>query len=158
MLKPIHSETDYKHALAEVSALIDANPRMGSDECDRLEILAALVETYERDLVDMRIRPAATPSMKPVFAIRRALHTQHIVPARYQEWVQSMVLHMPEDLHRETMHVFAIKAGAGGPRYKLVVLKPNGMVQTVPPNPVRAGGFRKRKKPEFKMLPAHKAA
>lgn len=46
-ISPIRSESDYRAALKEVSALIDLDPEPGSDNGDRLEILAALVETYE---------------------------------------------------------------------------------------------------------------
>lgn len=45
-IKPIHSELTYREALKEIELLFDALP--GSEEGDRLEILAALVEVYER--------------------------------------------------------------------------------------------------------------
>lgn len=84
MLKPIHSETDYKQALAEVSALIDANPAPGSDDCNRLEILAVMVETYERELVDMSIKPASPYK-------RIAIARRHVGPAEYEKMIEVIV-------------------------------------------------------------------
>ena len=46
-IRPIHSESDYRAALKQVSAYFDHEPEPGSDEGDRFEILAALIETYE---------------------------------------------------------------------------------------------------------------
>jgi len=45
-MKPIHTEDDYRVALAEVEALWDSPDR--SEDADRLEVLALLVEDYER--------------------------------------------------------------------------------------------------------------
>lgn len=44
-LKPIRTKTEYKTALREIEALMDAAP--GSPKADRLEVLAMLVEQYE---------------------------------------------------------------------------------------------------------------
>ena len=45
-LRPIKNESDYQNALAEIERLFDAEPN--SPECDRLDILTTLVETYEQ--------------------------------------------------------------------------------------------------------------
>ena len=45
-LKPIRTEADYRNALAEIGRLWEAPD--GSPEADRLEILAILVEVYEK--------------------------------------------------------------------------------------------------------------
>lgn len=45
-LKPIRTETEYRDALAEIEQLWNAPE--GSPEADRLEILALLVEAYEK--------------------------------------------------------------------------------------------------------------
>lgn len=45
-IKPIHDESSYQDALAEIEALWDAPD--GSPEADRLEVLALLIENYER--------------------------------------------------------------------------------------------------------------
>lgn len=44
-LKPIRTKTEYKAALREIEALMDAAP--GSPKADKLEVLAMLVEQYE---------------------------------------------------------------------------------------------------------------
>jgi antitoxin component HigA of HigAB toxin-antitoxin module len=44
--KPIRTEKDYEAALARLEAIFDAEP--GTPEGDELEILASLVQTYER--------------------------------------------------------------------------------------------------------------
>lgn len=46
-IRPIHSESDYQAALKEVSAYFDHEPEPGSDDGDRFEILATLIEAYE---------------------------------------------------------------------------------------------------------------
>jgi HTH-type transcriptional regulator/antitoxin HigA len=46
-IHPIHTETDYKSALKEVSAYFDNEPELGSPEGDRFEILLTLLEAYE---------------------------------------------------------------------------------------------------------------
>lgn len=45
--RPIHTEFDYKQALAEVSRLVDLDPKISTPNEDRLEVLAKLIETYE---------------------------------------------------------------------------------------------------------------
>lgn len=44
--RPIKSEADHKRALARLELLMDAEP--GSQEGDELDILATLVDDYER--------------------------------------------------------------------------------------------------------------
>ncbi|MFC5499197.1 type II toxin-antitoxin system HigA family antitoxin [Caenimonas terrae] len=46
-IRPIRSEADYRAALQQVSAYVDQEPEPGSEDGDRFEILAALVEAYE---------------------------------------------------------------------------------------------------------------
>jgi HTH-type transcriptional regulator/antitoxin HigA len=46
-IHPIHTESDYKAALRELSAYVDNEPPPGSEDGDRFEILATLVEAYE---------------------------------------------------------------------------------------------------------------
>lgn len=46
-IRPLHTEDDYRAALAEVSALVDQDPATGTPDGDRLEILSTLVECYE---------------------------------------------------------------------------------------------------------------
>ena len=46
-IHPIRTKSDYKRALREVSAYFDNEPVPGSEDGDRFEILATLVEAYE---------------------------------------------------------------------------------------------------------------
>lgn len=46
IIKPIHSESDYQAALAQIDAAWQAAD--GSDEADQLEVLSLLVEAYEK--------------------------------------------------------------------------------------------------------------
>ncbi len=62
-IHPIRTETDYKITLKEISALMNADPELGTPEGDRLDILVTLVQAYERKHV-----PVAAPD--PVEAIK----------------------------------------------------------------------------------------
>ena len=66
---PIRTEVDYKAALRELSAYFDNEPEPGSEEGDRFDILATLVETYENG-ISRSNRP--TPSKRSVSAWNRA--------------------------------------------------------------------------------------
>lgn len=46
-IRPIHTEADYRAALADVSALMASDPAPGTPKGDRLDILATLVQAYE---------------------------------------------------------------------------------------------------------------
>ena len=46
-IHPIRTDKDYKAALRELSAYFDDEPLPGTEEGDRFEILATLVESYE---------------------------------------------------------------------------------------------------------------
>ncbi|BAU14708.1 transcriptional regulator containing helix turn helix domain protein [Leptolyngbya sp. NIES-3755] len=45
-IRPIKTEADYQEALKEIESLFDAAPN--TPECDRLEILSTLVDSYEK--------------------------------------------------------------------------------------------------------------
>lgn len=46
-IRPIHTKADYKAALKMVSVLVDADPKRGTPDGDRLEVLGALLVAYE---------------------------------------------------------------------------------------------------------------
>ena len=46
-IHPVKTEDDYKNALLRIDTLLDAVP--GTEEGDELDVLATLVEAYERD-------------------------------------------------------------------------------------------------------------
>lgn len=46
-IRPIRTKADHKAALREISALMDADPKRGTVEFDKLDILVTLVHAYE---------------------------------------------------------------------------------------------------------------
>ncbi|MCD9028330.1 transcriptional regulator [Luteimonas sp. BDR2-5] len=62
-IHPIRDEQDYKAALRELSAYFDDEPEPGTEDGDRFEVLATLVEAYET-----RTFPIEAPD--PIEAIR----------------------------------------------------------------------------------------
>lgn len=48
-IRPIRTETDYESALREIEPYFDQEPEPGSPEADRFDVLAALIEAYERE-------------------------------------------------------------------------------------------------------------
>ena len=48
-MKPIKTDADHKTALAEIERLAILNPEAGTDDGDQLEVLATLVEAYEKE-------------------------------------------------------------------------------------------------------------
>ena len=60
-IKPIRTKTDYRKALQEIETLMDA--RAGTPEGERLDVLATLVEDYERKHFPMDL-PDAVEAIK----------------------------------------------------------------------------------------------
>lgn len=54
-IRPIHTKADYKAALKAVSALVDADPKRGTPDADRLEVLGTLLEAYEAQHFDIEL-------------------------------------------------------------------------------------------------------
>ena len=46
-LRPIRNEKEYAEVLAEVSAFVENEPKRGTKDADRFELLLMLVEAYE---------------------------------------------------------------------------------------------------------------
>ena len=49
-IQPIRTEADYTASLAAVADLVDADPALGTQEGDVLDILTILIERYEAEL------------------------------------------------------------------------------------------------------------
>lgn len=62
-IRPIRTASDHQAALRELSAYFNHEPEPGTDEGDRFEVLATLVEAYEA-----RLFPIEAPD--PIEAIR----------------------------------------------------------------------------------------
>jgi HTH-type transcriptional regulator/antitoxin HigA len=48
-IRPIRNEGDHKWALAEIEKYFDREPVQGSPDADRFDVLATLIEAYERE-------------------------------------------------------------------------------------------------------------
>lgn len=46
-IRPIHTESDYKATLHEVSSLLESDPALGTPDGDRLDVLTTLIQAYE---------------------------------------------------------------------------------------------------------------
>ena len=67
-LRPLRDEGDYDAALAEITKYFDNQPKPGTPRADRFDLLALLIEDYER-----RNWPIEPPD--PVTAIRFRMET-----------------------------------------------------------------------------------
>ena len=72
-IRPIRTEADNNAALAEISALMAADPELGSPEGDRLDVLATLVQAFEA-------RHCPMAPADPVEAIKFRMEQQGLVP------------------------------------------------------------------------------
>lgn len=72
-IRPVRTKSDYKAALKIVSALVDADPKRGTPDGDRLEVLGTLVEAYEAQHY-----PIALPD--PIEAIKFRMEQQGLRP------------------------------------------------------------------------------
>jgi len=48
MIRPIRSEADYDTALEEIERYFDDEPKPGTADADRFDLLALIIEDYER--------------------------------------------------------------------------------------------------------------
>ena len=69
----IKTAEEYEGMLAEIEALVDLNPALGSADADRLELLTLLVEHYEQ--AEFPLGPA-----DPIEAIRFRMEQQGLSP------------------------------------------------------------------------------
>ena len=66
--RPIRTEAEYKAALAEIEKFFDDEPKKGTTEADRFDLLALLIEAYEEQR-----HPIGPPH--PVEMIRHRMRT-----------------------------------------------------------------------------------
>lgn len=48
MIRPLRSEADYDEALAEIERFFDKEPRPGTPDADRFDLLALIIDDYEQ--------------------------------------------------------------------------------------------------------------
>jgi HTH-type transcriptional regulator / antitoxin HigA len=80
MVRPIRTEADYDAALAEIDALMDAEP--GTPEGDRLDVLVTLAEAYEA-------RHWKIPAPDPIEAIRTRMAERGLRPRDLEPMIGS---------------------------------------------------------------------
>lgn len=68
MIRPIRSEADYEAALNEIERYFESEPKPGTPEADRFDLLALIIEDYER-----KLWPIEPPD--PIDAIRYRMKT-----------------------------------------------------------------------------------
>ncbi len=72
MIKLIKTKKEHAAAIARISALMDTNPKKGSAEEDELELLALLIENYEKETLKRELPD-------PIEAIRFRMDQQGLV-------------------------------------------------------------------------------
>ena len=82
-IKIIKNEQEYNKALAELEALIDADPDTDSPESEKLEVLALLIEKYEQESF-----PSRLPD--PIAAIRFRMEQMDLKPIDLEPYLGSM--------------------------------------------------------------------
>jgi HTH-type transcriptional regulator/antitoxin HigA len=68
VIRPLRSESDYDAALKEIERYFENEPKPGTPEADRFDLLALIIEDYER-----RRWPIEPP--RPIDAIRYRMET-----------------------------------------------------------------------------------
>jgi len=48
VIRPLRTEADYNAALADIERYFDNEPKVGTDEADRFDLLALVIEDYEK--------------------------------------------------------------------------------------------------------------
>jgi HTH-type transcriptional regulator/antitoxin HigA len=48
IIRPLRSEADYETALADIEQYFEKEPKVGTPEADRFDLLALLIEGYEK--------------------------------------------------------------------------------------------------------------
>jgi len=71
MIKVIKTDEQYNPALAEVEGLLDIDPRPGTEEADKLELLTLLISEYEK-----KHFPVELPG--PIEAVRFRMDQQQL--------------------------------------------------------------------------------
>lgn len=129
-IKPIRTESDYQAALIEIDRLMDAQP--GTPENDRLEVLVALVEVYERGIESIPL-PDDPLEVLLYYMESRGLSRSDLIPYLGSKERVSEVLNRKRNLSLEMIR--RLHAGLGIPADLLIQ------------KPLRRGTIRKSAQP-----------
>ncbi|MBN8996568.1 MAG: helix-turn-helix domain-containing protein [Rhizobiales bacterium] len=69
VVRPLHSKSDYEDALSEIEQYFDSEPRPGTPEADRFDLLAMVIEDYERRRWPIEV-PDATEAIRHAMAMQ----------------------------------------------------------------------------------------
>jgi hypothetical protein len=72
MIRPLRSEADYDAALAVIERYFDKPPKLGTPAGDRFDLLAQVIDDYERKRWPIEPPEALTPSGRIARARRSA--------------------------------------------------------------------------------------
>lgn len=81
-IKVIKTEKDHHEALTQLEELMVLSPALGSEEADKLQLLATLIENYERNNF-----PSSLPT--PIEAIRFKMDQLDLKPVDLEEYIGS---------------------------------------------------------------------
>ena len=81
-MKPIKNKTDHQETIGQIEKLMAADPEPGTEDADRLQVLATLAEEYEK-----RAFPLERPD--PVEAIRFRMEAQGLRQADLMPYIGS---------------------------------------------------------------------
>ena len=65
-IRPIRTNADYRAALAEIERYFENEPKWGTPEADRFDLLALVLEDYENKKWPIRNEP---PAVRPVASL-----------------------------------------------------------------------------------------
>lgn len=72
-ISPIHTDTDYRHALQAISRLVETDPAPGTAEGDYLDVMGTLIEAYEKKTFQIGVAD-------PIEAIRFRMEQGGLTP------------------------------------------------------------------------------
>lgn len=98
-LHPIKTELDYQEALQEIERLFDTEPN--SPECDRLDILATLVEAYEQQHYPIELPDPISAILYYLEA--RGLSQQDLIPLIGSQEKVSAILNKQKPLNLDSI-------------------------------------------------------
>jgi HTH-type transcriptional regulator/antitoxin HigA len=90
MIRPVRNETDYDEALEEIERYFESELKPGTPEADRFDLLALVIEDYERKQADLgrllgsRQRASDVLTKKRPLTMKMAwkLHREWSIPAQ----------------------------------------------------------------------------
>jgi HTH-type transcriptional regulator/antitoxin HigA len=148
-ISPIRTPEDHQRALARVSALMKLDPEPGTPKSDELEVLAQMVELYEKKRFDLG---EPEPLDLIAFAMeQQGLTKKDMVPYLGSPSRVSEVLSGKRSL--TLLMIYKLHTGLGLPLHPLVlgVVRPKRVLRPKQASPARAIGTKRQAKPALRM-------